>query len=112
MEMVYITLFVGFLFVFRVMEVKEFLAKTSKICHDYDWQFAQYEGLKNNDYVMEITFNRNYHLENDWSAYQFMIMNGPSPIKMFFSFKPLTIEAQYNNNVIDRLRKYENIGSL
>lgn len=112
MEMVYIVVFIGFLIAFRAMEVKEFLTKVSKVCHDYDWQYAQYEGLKDNDIVMEITFNANYHLENKWSAHQFMYMNGPSPLRMFLSIKPLTIETQYNNKVIDRLRKYENIGSV
>ena len=56
--------------------------------------------------ILEIK-EKDYYLTSNWSAYNFMFLKGPSPIAMFFSFKILTIENQYNNEVIDKLKKYE-----
>jgi hypothetical protein len=44
---------------------------------------------------------------SEWSAYNFLFLNGPRPLSMFLSFKKLTIECQYNKEVIDRLKEYE-----
>jgi hypothetical protein len=49
----------------------------------------------------------NYYLYSEWSAYNFLFLKGPSPINMFFSLKPLTIEKQYNPYVVNKLKEYE-----
>ena len=51
--------------------------------------------------------DKNYYMTNKWSAYNFLWLNGPSPLSMFLSFKSMTIENQYNKEVVDRIKKYE-----
>jgi hypothetical protein len=48
-----------------------------------------------------------YYLTSEWSAYNFLFLKGPSPKQMFLSFKPLTIEYQYNKEAVDKIKKYE-----
>jgi hypothetical protein len=50
---------------------------------------------------------KGYYMTNDWSAYNFLYLKGPSPKSMFLSFKKLTIENQYNKQTVDRLKEYE-----
>jgi hypothetical protein len=57
--------------------------------------------------VAIIKDRKTYYLTNEWSAYNFLYLKGPSPKSMFLSFKRLTIESQYNKEVIDRLKEYE-----
>jgi hypothetical protein len=72
------------------------------VCHQYDWK-----QVNNDDMLILEIKEKDYYLTSNWSAYNFMFLKGPSPIAMFFSFKILTIENQYNNEVIDKLKKYE-----
>lgn len=48
-----------------------------------------------------------YFLTSEWSAYNFLFLKGPSPKKMYLSFKPLTLETVYNKEAIDKLKEYE-----
>jgi hypothetical protein len=72
------------------------------VCHQYDWK-----QINNDDMLILEIKEKDYYLTSKWSAYNFMFLKGPSPMSMFFSFKILTIENQYNNEVIDKLKKYE-----
>lgn len=101
--MVVLTLFIVALAI-RALECFLLIKRVSKACHKYDWKFVN----ENEIFVLEIQ-KENYHLTQKWSAYNFVFFNGPSPLNMFFSAKPLTIENQYNNEVVNRLNKYENI---
>lgn len=86
----------------RVIETYLFIKKVSKVCHQYDWK-----QVNNDDMLILEIKEKDYYLTSNWSAYNFMFLKGPSPIAMFFSFKILKIENQYNNEVVDKLKKYE-----
>lgn len=86
----------------RGIETYYFIKKVSKACHQYDWKH-----VNQNDLLILEMMKEDYYLTCEWSAYNFLYMKGPSPMSMFFSFKPLTIEKQYNNKMIKELKKYE-----
>lgn len=92
------------LIVVRGLETYLFIKKVSKVCHQYDWK-----QVNNDDMLILEIKEKDYYLTSNWSAYNFMFLKGPSPLSMFFSFKILTIENQYNNEVINKLMKNENI---
>jgi len=88
----------------RIIEFVLFMKKLSKICHKYDWKYVN----KHPMCLLDIMKNRKgYYMTNDWSAYNFLYLKGPSPKSMFLSFKKLTIENQYNKQTVDRLKEYE-----
>ena len=86
----------------RGIETYLFIKKVSKVCHQYDWK-----QVNNDDMLILEIKEKDYYLTSNWSAYNFMFLNGPSPMSMFFSFKILTIENQYNKEVVDKLIKNE-----
>lgn len=86
----------------RGIETYLFIKKVSKVCHQYDWK-----QVNNDDMLILEIKEKDYYLTSKWSAYNFMFLKGPSPMSMFFSFKILTIENQYNNEIVDKLRKNE-----
>ncbi len=86
----------------RAIETYLFINKVSKICFKYDWKYVN----NHDELVLEI-LKKNYYLTNEWSAYNFMFMKGPSVYSLFFSFKRLTIEKQYNKFVVKILKDYE-----
>ena len=100
--MIAIYLIVGLLAV-RALETRSFLKRVSKLCYKYDWKLIN----ENPELLLVKMADKDYHLTNEWSAYNFLFLKGPSPLSMFFSFKSMTIENQYNNEVVDRLKKYE-----
>jgi hypothetical protein len=80
------------------------MKRVSKICNKYDWKHID----KNPLCLLDKMENENdYYLTSEWSAYNFLFLKGPSPKQMFLSFKPLTIEKQYNKEVVERLKEYE-----
>ena len=80
------------------------MKKLSRLCHKYDWKYVN----KNSIHLLDIMKNRKtYYMTSEWSAYNFLFLKGPSPKSMFLSFKRLTIENQYNNDVLTRLKEYE-----
>jgi len=88
----------------RVTECYLFVKKVSKVCKTYDWNYVEtHENL-----VLDM-FKEDYYVTKEWSAYNFMFLKGPNPLSMFFSLKPVTIEAQYDNKVIEKLEQYEAI---
>lgn len=90
------------LILIRIVEFYLFMKKVSNVCYRYDWKHVN----KNEMLLFEI-MEHNYHLKRDWSAYNFLFMKGPSPLSMFLSLKPLTLRHQYNEEVINRIKKYE-----
>jgi len=101
MVSVLLILVVLFLIV-RTFRVYFFIKRVSKLCNKYDWNFVE----DNERYVLNI-MEDNYYLYSEWSAYNFLFLKGPSPINMFFSLKPLTIEKQYNTYAVNKLKEYE-----
>lgn len=87
----------------RLVEVFILLKKVSRICHEYDWKHADKYGFP----ALEMLEKKDYYVTSKWSAYNFMFLNGPNPLLMFFSKKPLTIEGQYSKDNIERLRDYD-----
>ena len=96
--------FISLVLIVRYIEFTIFMKKVSKVCNKYDWKHIN----KNPLCLIEKMKNENdYYLTSEWSAYNFLFLKGPSPKKMFLSFKPLTIEKQYNEQVINKLKEYE-----
>lgn len=89
--------------IIRGIELYLFLKKVSKVCNKYDWKHADKYGFP----AVEMMMRADYYTTSKWSAYHFLFMNGPNPLLMFFSLKPLTIEGQYNKDAIDRLKEHE-----
>lgn len=100
--MVLVILIIGLLAI-RAFETYLFIKKVSKVCYKYDWKVIN----KNPELLLVKMGNKDYHLTSGWSAYNFMYLNGPSPILIFLSFKNLTIDNLYNKEVISRLNEYE-----
>ena len=95
---------VCFILLARYFEVKIFLKKVSKVCNKYDWKYIN----DNPECLLDKMKNENgYYLTSEWSAYNFMFLNGPSPKEMYLSFKPLTLKNVYDKEVLDRINKYE-----
>lgn len=88
----------------RIIEFILFMKKVSKTCYKYDWKYIN----KNPMCLLDMMKNRKgYYLTNEWSAYNFLFLKGPSPMSMFLSFKKLSLEGQYNKSTVDRLKEYE-----
>jgi hypothetical protein len=104
--MMIITIF-GFIFITlitRIIEFWLFMKKISKVCHKYDWKYVN----KNPMYLLDIMKNRKrYYMTSEWSAYNFLFLKGPNPKSMFLSFKRLTIENLYDDDVVTKLKEYE-----
>lgn len=90
----------------RIIEFILFMKKLSKICFEYDWNYINKHPINLLDVIKD---RKLYYLTSEWSAYNFLYLKGPSPKSMFLSFKRLTIENQYNKEIIERLKEYEAI---
>jgi hypothetical protein len=88
----------------RIIEFRLFMKKLSKVCHKYDWKYVNKHPMCLLDMIKD---KKNYYVNSEWSAYNFLFLKGPNPRSMFLSFKRLTIESQYNKKVVDRLKEYE-----
>lgn len=95
------------LLVIRGIEYRLFVKKTMRACHVYDCAHAAKRFEEHNDAsLVREMFSDGYELSSDWSAFNFVMFEGPSPITMFFSFKPLTINSQYDSEVVKKLNRY------
>jgi len=100
--MVVLALIIG-LFSIRAVETYFFIKRVSKVCFKYDWKVIN----DNPEFLLIKMADKDYHLTNKWSAYNFLFFNGPSPLTMFLSFRRLTIENLYNKEAVNRIKKYE-----
>ena len=91
------------LLVVRGIETYFFVKSISKLCYKYDWKLIN----ENPDFLLIKMVDKDYYLTSKWSAYNFLWLNGPSTLSMFFSFKSMTIENHYNKRAVDRINKYE-----
>jgi len=98
-----IVVFILIVLITRIVEYLIFIKRVSKICSDYDWKYIDDHGYP----VIDVLEDEHYYLKCEWSAYNFLFMKGPSPLEMIFGFKRLTIESQYNENSVEKLKKYE-----
>jgi len=101
--MIVVILLVMTLLMVRLVELLLFIKKISEVCNTYDWKYIDKHGYP----LIDVMGDDKYYLESEWSAYNFMFMKGPNPIFMLFSLKALTIEKQYNEDVLNKLREYE-----
>lgn len=83
----------------RLIQFRRFLKNITKVCHIYDWKVVD----ENGDLLLEI-LEENYWLKAEWSAYNFMYLKGPKPIKMFFSFKTLELKNFYDEAIIEKVK--------
>jgi len=91
---------IGLSFLIRAFKLRKFLKNITKVCHIYDWKHVD----ENGELLLEI-IKDDYWLESKWSAYNFMYLNGPSPIRIFFSFKALELKNFYNKEIIEKVKK-------
>jgi hypothetical protein len=94
---------IGFIllsFIIRLVLLLKFLKNISIICHMYDWKCVDENP---ESYMLEI-LKEEYYMENEWSAYNFMFLKGPSPLYMYFSFKPIDLESFYSQEVIEKVK--------
>lgn len=89
----------------RIFQVYRFLKLVSKLCHIYDRNYVNEHGDIDINVVLDY-IKKDYHLHAEWSAYNWMFFEGPSPYSIFFSNSSLTIEEQYGKEVVDRLARY------
>jgi len=87
----------------RIIECYLFVRKVSKTCRAYDMKHIETNELL----LLEMLESKDYYTTSNWSAYNFLYLKGPNPLSLFFSLKPITIEAQYNKEVVEKLNKYE-----
>tara|TARA_B100001063_G_C16705390_1_gene524912 strand:- start:892 stop:1209 length:318 start_codon:yes stop_codon:yes gene_type:complete len=83
----------------RAVKFRKFMKNITKVCHIYDWKHVD----DNGELLLEI-IEENYWLTAKWSAYNFMYLRGPSPWRIFFSFKKLTLDNFYDQQVIEQVR--------
>jgi hypothetical protein len=87
----------------RFIETYRFVKKVNKLCGRYDWKFVE----TNEGKLLEMLSNKDYFVNSEWSAYNFLFLKGPNPLTLFFTLKPITLEAQYNAEAIEKLKTYE-----
>lgn len=102
MEMVVLILLIVLIGI-RSIECFLFIKKVSRVCQDYDMKHIETNELL----LLEMLERKDYYTTSNWSAFNFLYLKGPNPLYMFFSFKPLTIKAQYTKKVVEKLMKYE-----
>ena len=84
----------------RAVKFRKFMKNITKVCHLYDWKHVD----ENGDLLMEI-IEDNYWLTSKWSAYNFMYLKGPNPLRIFFSFKKLKLENFYDPAIISSVKQ-------
>ena len=91
----------------RAIELKFFIKRTLRTCHLYDCNFAsnRFENYNDESLIVKM-LDANYAKKADWSAFKFVMFEGPTLATMFFSLKPLTIKRQYDKRVVDKLNNY------
>jgi len=89
--------------IIRGFDMYFFLKRVNSKCYRYDWRHVDH----NDELLIDMFSDEDYTKTREWSAYNFLFYKGPSPLEMFFSFKPLRIEDQYNKEVVTRIKQYE-----
>jgi len=91
---------IGLSLLIRAIKFRKFLKSITKVCHIYDWKHVD----ENGDLLLEI-IKDDYWEKSEWSAYNFLYLKGPSPFKMFFSFKALELKSFYDEKIIEKVKK-------
>ena len=73
---------IGLSLLIRAINFRKFIKNITKVCHIYDWKHVD----ENGELLLEIVED-DYWIKAEWSAYNLLSLKGPSPWKMFFSFK-------------------------
>ena len=92
--------FIALSFIIRFILLYKFIGNISILCNMYDWKCVDENP---EEYLLEI-LKENYYVNNEWSAYNFMFLKGPSPIYMYFSFKPINLDSFYPQEVINKVK--------
>ena len=96
-------IFIALVLITRIIEYLIFIKRVNRICKTYDWKYIDEHGYP----VLDVLKDEHYYLKCKWSAYNFLFMDGPSPLSMIFNFKKLSIESQYNKKSVKKLKTYE-----
>jgi hypothetical protein len=86
----------------RGIQLYLFIKQVSKRCDIYDWRCVD-----ENPMLMFEIIEHDYFIRSEWSAYNFLFLKGPSPLRMFLSLKSLTIENIYNETAVTKLNRHE-----
>lgn len=101
--MVLLIIFLGLVLATRAIEFWMFFRHLYKVCNDYNWKHID----RNPDLLIEAIETNDYKYKLDWSAYKFMFLAGPHPVKIFFTLKRLTLDNIYGKDNVVKLREYE-----
>lgn len=82
----------------RFIELRLFLKNLSKSCHLYDRKYVDEHVESDYSLITQFTSEK-YYLNAKWSAYNFIFLQGPSPLQMFFLPKILTLKNVYGDKV-------------
>ena len=84
----------------RVIKFAKFMNNITKVCHIYDWKHVD----ENGNLLPEI-IEHNYWIKSEWSAYNFLYLKGPSPWRIFFSFKALELKNFYDAKIVEKVKE-------
>jgi len=90
---------IGLSLLIRAINFRKFIKNITKVCHIYDWKHVD----ENGELLLEIVKD-DYWIKAEWSAYNFLYLKGPSPWKMFFSFKSLELKNFYDAKIIEKVK--------
>jgi len=90
---------IGLSFLVRMAKFIKFMHNITKVCHIYDWKCVD----ENGNLLPEIMVPE-YFLEAEWSAYNFLYLKGPSPWRIFFSFKALELKNFYDAEIVEKIK--------
>ena len=86
-------------FIVRIIQFKRFKKDLSILCHMYDWEVLEKDPEKFIDILLEGNYSK-----AEWSAYNFLLLKGPTPWKIFISFKEFDIYNFYNKELVDKVK--------
>jgi hypothetical protein len=75
----------------------------SKLCERYDKKYI-FEKNRMPELIAKLREPDSYFIHNEWSAYHFLFLKGPSPYDILFSLKSYRLENFYHPSALDRLR--------
>lgn len=77
------------------------------MCYKYDWKYIDEQtDIDGGLLLLEVVKDKEYFRIHEWSAYNFLYLNGPSPFSIFISCKFLKLESIYSIEKLEKFKKY------
>lgn len=94
-------------FIIRYYNCKRFVRYVAKKCDLYDYRYMFDDMMNGGDIIMENNEYSMWFLTEEWSSFYYLTKNGPTFAKIFFSFKPLTLENHFDKTFVDKIKNSE-----